>query len=174
MWLVGGHLGGLVSALVDGQLDAAAAERSWTHVLQCGSCRAGVEREVWVKNQLAALGSAAPPPGLAETIDRLARVEARESERVTAAWDAVAELERRHRTRRVGLVAAGAGTVGAAMIGLGALSLTFDLGEPRPAGAVVGRDRPVAPVVPPGGRPADRPTGGGTPSLATDLTRPTS
>ena len=141
-----------MSPLVVGQLDPSQTERAWTHVLGCGSCRTAVERETWVKRQLASLGSAAPPPGLAEAIDRLARADRGEDERVAAVWATVAELERRHRAKRVGMLAVGAGSVGAAVIGLGALSLSVDLDEPRPAGAVVGRDRPVTPVVLPGGR----------------------
>lgn len=171
MRLLGGHLGGLVSALVDGQLEPAQAERSWTHVLACGSCRAGVEREVWVKNELASLASTEPPAGLVEAIDRLARTDHGGSEPVAAAWAAVGELERRHRLRRVGLVAAGAGSVSAAMLGLGAVSGTLDIKEPRPAGAVVGRDRPATPALLPGGRHVGRPTGTGSSSVV-DLLAP--
>jgi anti-sigma factor RsiW len=172
MWLLGGHLGGMVSALVDGQLEPPQAERAWTHVLACASCRAGVEHEVWVKNELASLASTEPPAGLVEAIDRLARDAQVEGEPVAAAWATVGELERRHRLRRVGLVAVGAGSVSAAMLGLGAVSGTLDIKEPRPAGAVVGRDRPATPVVLPGGRPVGSTASSGSNSVIVDLLAP--
>lgn len=49
------HLGPRVSALLDGRLSAAEEERAWAHVHTCGSCRAAVEREGWVKRELAGL-----------------------------------------------------------------------------------------------------------------------
>ena len=61
-----GHVGARVSALIDGQLSPAEAERLWAHVHQCGLCRARVEREGWVKTQLAGLAllpAAAGAPG---------------------------------------------------------------------------------------------------------------
>ena len=53
-----GHLGPRVSALLDGQLSAAEAEKAWAHVHACHSCRDLVEREGWVKTQLAGLSGA--------------------------------------------------------------------------------------------------------------------
>jgi hypothetical protein len=50
-----GHLGPRVSALLDGQLSAAEAEKAWAHVHACHFCRDLVEREGWVKTQLAGL-----------------------------------------------------------------------------------------------------------------------
>lgn len=50
-----GHLGSRVSALLDGQLPPAEAERAWAHVHACHSCRDLVEREGWVKTQLSGL-----------------------------------------------------------------------------------------------------------------------
>jgi len=59
-----GHLGSRVSALLDGQLAPAEAEKAWAHVHACHSCRDLVEREGWIKTQLAGLslagGSDAP------------------------------------------------------------------------------------------------------------------
>ncbi len=120
----GGHLGGLVSALTDGQLPAAQTERLWHHVLTCATCRDAVERETWVKNRLAGIATT-PPPSLPsgdlarDLTDRLA---------ATSAWEVVDELERRQRLRRAGLVAAGAGSV--AVIGLGAVSGVVDVPDP--------------------------------------------
>jgi hypothetical protein len=62
-----GHLGPRVSALLDGQLSAAEAEKAWAHVHACHFCRDLVEREGWVKTQLAGLaygGGSATPDGL--------------------------------------------------------------------------------------------------------------
>jgi hypothetical protein len=62
--VIGGHLGSRVSALLDGQLSAAEAERAWAHVHACHVCRDLVEREGWIKTRLAGLsttdGSSAP------------------------------------------------------------------------------------------------------------------
>jgi anti-sigma factor RsiW len=49
------HLGSRVSALLDGRLPAAEEERLWEHVHACHPCRDLVEREGWVKTQLASL-----------------------------------------------------------------------------------------------------------------------
>jgi hypothetical protein len=49
------HLGSRVSALLDGRLPAAEEERLWEHVHTCHPCRDLVEREGWVKTQLAGL-----------------------------------------------------------------------------------------------------------------------
>jgi hypothetical protein len=154
---LGGHLGAQVSALVDGQLPPATSERAWTHVLGCCTCRAAVEREIWVKNEMSRLRATEAPAHLARAIDRLAHADAArvdgcgvgsavgprdgspDRDRVAAAWATVGELERRHRLKRVGFVAAGAGSVSAAMIGLGVVSGSFDVDEPRPAGAVIDR-----------------------------------
>jgi len=161
-WL-GGHLGDRVSALVDGQLDADTAERAWSHVLGCDSCRDALERETWVKQRLSGLGCSEPPTALTEDIGRLPRLD-HATGRLAAAWATVAELERRQRLRRAALVAAGAGSVSAAVIGLGAVSGNFDLDEPGPTGAVVGRSTPTPPLEPaahptalPSARTSERP-----------------
>lgn len=48
-----GHLGQKVTALLDGQLPLAEEERAWEHVHTCHGCRDAIEREGWVKTQLA-------------------------------------------------------------------------------------------------------------------------
>jgi hypothetical protein len=136
----GGHLGADVSALVDGQLDADAAERAWAHVLHCPPCRRLVEREGWVKRQVT-LMAARPLPeeqaperllgslyGLLPDADRplddvAAAPEAVGSTESIEAWRAVDDLERRGRgRRRAGLAIAGVGSVSAAVLGISALS----------------------------------------------------
>ena len=156
MRLPGGHLGGLVSALVDGQLDPAPAERAWAHVAACGSCRAAVETETWLKSRLSSLQATDAPAALADAIARSALSGGGEERvRVAAAWAAAAGLERRDRVKRAGLAAAGAGSLSAAVIGLGALSGSLDIAEPRPPGAVIGKP-PSAPLLPPPAEGRDR------------------
>ena len=129
----GGHLGPAVSALVDGQLDEESAERAWDHVLHCPSCRRQVEREGWVKRQLAQMagsGLGEPSPRLIGSLHDLDPVE----QETRAAWVAVSELEERGRgRRRAGIAAVGVGSVSAAVLGIGALSGTPFLGGPPAA-----------------------------------------
>ncbi len=127
MRYLGGHLGIAVSALLDGQLDASSAERAWAHVHSCDTCRRQVEREGWVKTQLAAMTDhdADPPPdqllgslyGLGSATGSPSRPSG------AAAWAAVGEIERRGRgRRRAGLAVAGAGSVSVAVLGLATLT----------------------------------------------------
>jgi anti-sigma factor RsiW len=55
------HLGDRVSPLVDGQLDADAAERALIHITGCAECHDAVEIERLTKRRLATLG--VPLPG---------------------------------------------------------------------------------------------------------------
>lgn len=140
-----GHLGNRVSALIDGQLPAAEAERLWAHVHGCATCRALVEREGWVKTQLVGLGlchqEAAPeslrgslsgvvgmpvyqpPPALPATVDR----------RRTAA-----------------LAFIGAGSLGAAMVGVVAFSVPAETPgvDRRPATSLTRPSEPTSPTIP--------------------------
>jgi anti-sigma factor RsiW len=124
MRFLNGHLGSSVSALVDGQLDAESAERAWAHVATCPPCRQLVEREGWVKRQLAQIagGSGAtvqePPDQLVGSLLDLDPSTVGWSE-----WSEWTEAERTQRVRRrAGLVLIGAGSVSAAVLGLTALS----------------------------------------------------
>lgn len=111
---LGGHIGSTVSALVDGQLDHHAAERAWAHVLTCPPCRRLVEREGWVKRQLATMGGYEPSARLLGSLYEL--------DPATEAWAAVGELERKGRgRRRAGLALAGVGSVSAAVFGIASL-----------------------------------------------------
>ena len=112
----GGHIGSSVSALVDGQLAEADAERAWSHVLTCPPCRRLVEREGWVKRQLATMGGNDLPQGLLGSLYQL--------DPAQEAWAAVDELERKGRgRRRAGLALAGAGSVSAAVFGIDRVKL---------------------------------------------------
>lgn len=136
-----GHLGSRVSALLDGQLGADEEERAWTHVHSCHQCRDRVEREGWVKTQLAGLtaGLAAPPDGLKGSL--LA------SPGVLSLGDAyLVNAPRRHRS----LGALGGGALGVTVIGL------IALGAAPAAAPAVERRSPATSLV----RPTDGP---GTP-----------
>lgn len=128
MRYLGGHLGTAASALVDGALDAASAERAWSHVHACSTCRRQVEREGWIKTQLSTMGADEPPERLIGSLyglcgnDAAARHDAAQDQGA-AAWAAVAEIERRSRgRRRTGIALAGAGSVSVAVIGFASLS----------------------------------------------------
>lgn len=124
-----GHVGARVSALVDGQLAAPEAERLWAHVHQCGFCQAAVEREGWVKTQLAALSHSCPTPtaphGLRGSLSHLARYD-------VACASAPDPLGMHSGERRTVLAVAalGAGSIGAAMVGVIALSVPAEAPGP--------------------------------------------
>lgn len=124
MWSLGGHLGSSVSALIDGQLDAGSEERAWAHVLHCPSCRRLVEREGWVKRQLAQMSGNEPSARLLGSLFEVppASEAAGPSWAGLQAWSEVDELERKGRgRRRAGLALAGAGSVSAAVFGIATL-----------------------------------------------------
>lgn len=116
-----GHVGSRVGALVDGQLPPAEAERLWAHVHVCATCRAQVEREGWVKTQLAGLALCPPPrPVVSSLRGSLAGV----------GYGAPAGAEPPDflsgppgRRRMMTLAVLGAGSLGAAMVGVVALSV---------------------------------------------------
>lgn len=122
MRYLGGHLGTLVSALVDGQLDPPSAERAWAHVQGCALCGRQVEHEGWVKRQLASIAREepddAPPPGLLGSLYDLPGG----GRDPAAAWTAVEQIERQERSRRRTVLAlAGAGSLSVAVLGLASL-----------------------------------------------------
>ena len=87
MLSLSGHIGTKASALVDGQLPPAEAERAWSHVLTCPGCRRLVEHEGMLKRRLGGLSapeSVDPPPqllGSLYAVDAWAAVDAIESSR---------------------------------------------------------------------------------------------
>jgi hypothetical protein len=113
-----GHLGSNASALVDGQLGEEAASRAWSHVHDCPPCRRLVEREGWVKRQLSQMSGSEPSERLLGSLYDLAT-----PDDAADVWATVDEIERAGRgRRRVGIAVVGAGSVGAAVLGLSALS----------------------------------------------------
>jgi anti-sigma factor RsiW len=109
------HLGSRVSALLDGQMSPAEEERAWSHVHTCPTCRAAVEREGWVKRQLAYLSLADSGPAPNALKGSLC------SRGAFASYPDFVSHDERGR-RLAGLAAIGAGSVGAAMFAVLALS----------------------------------------------------
>ena len=151
MFSLSGHIGTRVSALVDGQLPPGEEERAWSHVLTCPGCRALVEQEGWTKRQLGSLGapvSADPPVQLpGHLLGTLHAVDV---------WAEVEAIERRSTRRRTAALVGG-GAVGAAVLGLVAVTgADFGVGgrgEPptRPAPATIRLDRSATPAGSPTG-----------------------
>jgi anti-sigma factor RsiW len=148
--LFDGHIGSRVTALVDGQLSAAEEERAWAHVHSCPPCRRLVEGEGWVKTRLSCLGMTAAEQAAP---DHLKGALCGAGWPVAAAGPATMPVENRSR-RYAGLAALGAGSAGAAMFGV--LALT------SPADAPVDRRLPLTSVVKNGGQQTVR-----TPAPAT-------
>ncbi|MDP9824153.1 zf-HC2 domain-containing protein [Nocardioides massiliensis] len=140
IFTLGGHLGEAVSALVDGQLDPRDEERAWSHVMTCPGCRRAVEHEGQVKSRLATLRGETCPPQLHGALY---------DARAWATADAIAPPASRRRS----LVALGAGSVGAAFLGLTALAgvpvSTTNTPPPAPVTSIKGSV---------GGGPASGPT----------------
>ena len=145
MLSLSGHIGTKASALVDGQLPEAEAERAWSHVLTCPGCRRLVEHEGMVKRRLGCLSapeSVDPPPQLMGSLYAV------------DAWAAVDEIEKQSRRRRTAAVVVGSGAVGACVLGL--LTVT---GGPmgrsdvpvRQSPAMIRGDQPRGPVGSPTG-----------------------
>jgi anti-sigma factor RsiW len=117
-----GHVGSRAGALIDGQLPATEADRLWDHVLNCPACRAQVEREGWVKTQLAGLAQCRPTaPASSSLRGSLAGVRYGD-----LPLPDQSPAEHADRRRLMALAVAGAGTFGVAMVGVIALSVPAD------------------------------------------------
>lgn len=133
-----GHIGTRVSALVDGQLTPAEEERAWAHVVACPGCRRLVEHEGWTKRQLGSLSTGprdSVPPQLVGSLYDVGEV--------ADAWAAVEGIERRSARRRTATVVVGGGAVGAAVLGLVAVtgpSLSRGETPTRPSPATIRSD----------------------------------
>ncbi|MGN6129402.1 MAG: hypothetical protein ACTHOK_03585 [Nocardioidaceae bacterium] len=131
----GRHLGATVSALVDGQMAPEESEQAWQHVLRCPGCRRLVQREGWVKRQLAWRPQTHETPS-ERLLGNLYGLDPDTLETTMEAWATVDALEQRGRSwRRAGIALVGAGSVSAAVFGLSALSAApLGIGT-APAGA---------------------------------------
>lgn len=162
MRYLGGHLGVTVSALVDGQLDQPSAERAWAHVHGCSVCRRQVEREGWVKTQLAAMtGDEGLPSQLLGSLYGLgSSATAPVPEDPAASWAAVDRIEREGRgRRRAGIALLGAGSVSVAVLGFTSLTgSTLGIGEASTTSPTQTPSTVIAPVARVHGRlPLDQP-----------------
>lgn len=148
-----GHVGARVSALIDGQLSRAESDRLWAHVHQCPLCRAQVEREGWVKTQLAGLALSCPqPPAPHELKGALSGVASAWSTPPAPPAGTVAE-----RRRMMTFAAIGAGSIGAAMVGVIAMSVpaeTPGVDRRGPASTISQSSESPTPVVRGAGAPA--------------------
>lgn len=108
-----GHLGPRVSALLDGQLPAQEAEEAWAHVYACHACRDLVEREGWVKTQLAGLSCGAPGAAPSDLKGSLLSMPPGEMY--------LADTRGAGGRRALGVAVLGGGALGAAMLGVLAL-----------------------------------------------------
>ncbi|MCL8025694.1 hypothetical protein [Nocardioides bruguierae] len=154
--MIGGHLGNRASALLDGQLPEAEAERWWTHVHGCHACRDLVEREGWVKDRLSGLartetgmgasdslkgllkgGACAPRPGFGVDA-HLAPPSGEALLAMSAGLPPRTDDGRPPRPwRHVGLAAGVGGAAGAAVFGFAAVTMgVVPGGQPTPATSV--------------------------------------
>jgi hypothetical protein len=134
-----GHLGTRVSALLDGQLPPAEADRAWAHVHGCHVCRDLVEREGWVKTRLSGLsGTPGAPTSAPDHLKGSLRCGA-------PLPSAYVEDDR---PRRAAVVLLGGSAAGVAVLGVLALGLGQP-GSPAPE-----RRAPVTEI---GGSGSDRP-----------------
>lgn len=127
---LGGHIGASASALVDGQLPSAEADRAWAHVVTCPACHRLVEREGWVKRRLSTLSSQpAPTTAPHDLVGALVDIDA---------WGALVDLRPTSMRRRATTAIVGVGSVGVAVIGLVALA-----SPPAGGGEVPGTPAPA-------------------------------
>ena len=106
----------------------ASAAGMWSHVASCDACRAEVERETWVKDQLASLGRCEPPPGMTGSVMA-----------ALAAAEMSGSQPAPRRSLRGPLI--GGGALGVVVIGALAIGVTD---APRSGGS-----DPVSPVIAP-------------------------
>jgi hypothetical protein len=134
-----GHVGSKVSALVDGQLPKAEADRLWGHVHLCQACRRAVEREGWVKTRLQGLALTPEQPAApGHLTGSLSRVTA-------LGWpEPGPEEPAGSERRRLAVAAIGVGSLGVAVVGVLAMTV--------PAAQAPGVDRrgPVTSLSPAG------------------------
>ena len=130
-----GHLGSRVTALLDGRLPYAEEERAWEHVHSCHPCRDAVEREGWVKTQLAQWSVSCTPSSTSVREALLARTssyaEAGAREHGSGAHGSGAHVPTARGTHLVGVgsalrtrhaMAIGGSALGVAVMGVIALS----------------------------------------------------
>lgn len=119
------HVGSRVSALVDGQLSEAEAERVWAHVMVCPTCRRAVEREGWTKTRVrGTCGPRDAAPGVSvDLLGSLYAVEARAELRAEIMAEVRAELQSEMRAEVVRMERAVRRRATVAIIGVSSMSI---------------------------------------------------
>lgn len=145
-----GHLGSKVSALLDGRLTPAEEDRAWEHVHTCHTCRDLVEREGWVKTQLATLR-----PATCAVTDGF------KSSLLAAASQASVHLPESSAPGRRGVLVLGSSAAGVAIMGIAALGGVLGPGagtvDRRPP-TMTNIDQPVQRIIAPSATPSATPT----------------
>ncbi len=130
-----GHLGARVSALLDGQLPHAEAEDAWAHVYSCHTCRDLVEREGWIKSQLAVAARAGADDSTPDHLKGVLRdLTPGERFALDPRASAIALPGRAGGGRRT-VAIVGSGAAGAAMLGVlafGLVPVSTQTGDRRP------------------------------------------
>lgn len=142
-----GHLGVQVADLIDGRLPAHVEERAWQHVLACAGCRSRVEAEGWAKQALGGLRDPSPYSGPAP-LDLIGSLRGLDE---LDAWVAHEEARPGRALRRTSLALVGAGSLGAAVFGLAALTAPPTIAGDVPGGPASIRQGIAQPT---GSRPA--------------------
>jgi anti-sigma factor RsiW len=97
-----GHLGDLLSALVDGELSGAELDRANAHVASCGACRVEAHALRRLKHQLRALGEVSDCDDFTRRLLAMSGTDGQPGEEVKAATVPARQLGRaRDRRRRV-------------------------------------------------------------------------
>lgn len=97
-----GHLGDLLSALVDGELSGAELDRANAHVAACGACRVEAHALRRLKHQLRALAEVSDSDDFTRRLLAMSDADGQPGQEVTAATVPVRQLGRaRARRRRV-------------------------------------------------------------------------
>lgn len=129
-----GHVGNRVSALVDGQLAEAEAERVWAHVLVCPPCRRAAEQVGWTKTRVWSASHApdAAPEVPNSLLGALYAVEARAELRAEIVAEVRAEFQaelraevgriERSARRRATVAIVGVSSMSVAMMGVMAVT----------------------------------------------------
>ena len=149
------HLGSRVSALLDGQLDAADEERAWAHAHSCPVCWEAIQREGWVKTQLYGLSFSADPPPSRLKGSLLGAIDAMPAGPSATSLPSLGDT--RHRSA---FAALSSGAVGVAVVGvlaLGAAPAAAPSAERRPpSSASLGEFAPISvlrPAIAPSANP---------------------
>ncbi len=97
-----GHLGDLLSALVDGELSGTELDRANAHVAACGACRVEAQALRRLKHQLRALAEVSDCDDFTRRLLAMSDADGQPGQEVTAATVAARQLGRtRDRRRRV-------------------------------------------------------------------------